>query len=413
MNLWIQPIGDQQTGQSDNRNERPNDSAEFVEIRPMNSRTVEYEPASSPTLTLYQRALLGLLGLLASACGALAVTAWRAVGDLAAQEATRRSDLRGFHAQLVSEVRGLAEKSGMLTSADLCPVRFRFRMPDSQSPPGRPVQVSLQSGDNDWQLVSIGTNAAGIVEFGLVPPGEYRLTATMDDGYSLEHEFAVLPGVPVDRLVLCPNSSDNLHTALQVEWPESLRSCRLRAVCEVERDDVRAGEWTWAPRDRGRLLVMSAAADEAMRDNDDLAGTFQQTGELDTDLATTIPHRFCRISRIRVWHAGSDADPPTELATFAYRAGGGAAGTRPSDIALPAPCPRHERSPNVRTDAWVVRLPPEAEAALRRSLALEAVASNAHPSAPATGPAGSADPFARVIDFWGAGPSRPGPATDN
>jgi hypothetical protein len=29
----------------------------------MNSRTVEYEPASSPALTLYQRALLGLLGL--------------------------------------------------------------------------------------------------------------------------------------------------------------------------------------------------------------------------------------------------------------------------------------------------------------------------------------------------------------
>jgi hypothetical protein len=171
---------------------------------------------------------------------------------------------------------------------------------------------------------------------------------------------------------------------LRVEWPESLRDRRLRAVCEVERDDVRAGEWTWVPGDRGLLLVMSAAADEATCDNDHLAGKLQQTGELDTDLVTSIPHRYCRISRIRVWHAASDSDPPTELATFAYCAGEGAAPTRPSDIALPAPCPRHERSRNVRTDAWVVTLPPEAEAALSRSLALDAVASNVSASVPAT-----------------------------
>jgi hypothetical protein len=190
--------------------------------------------------------------------------------------------------------------------------------------------------------------------------------------------------VPVDRLVLCPNSSDNLHTALQVEWPESLRDCRLRAVCEVVRVDVRAGEWTWAPGDRGRLLVMSAAADEAMRNHDDLAG-FQQTGGLDTDLATTVTHRFCRISRIRVWHAGSDADPPTELATFAYRAGEGAAVTRPSDIALPAPCPRHERSLIIPTDKWVVTLPLEAEAALHRLLAPDADAPNVARRVPAAG----------------------------
>jgi hypothetical protein len=111
----------------------------------MNSRTVEYEPASSPALTLYQRALLGLLGLLALAGATLAVTAWRAAEELATQEATRQSELREFHAKLVSEVRGLAEKSGMLTSADLCPVRFRFRFPDSQSPPGHPVHAVLQS----------------------------------------------------------------------------------------------------------------------------------------------------------------------------------------------------------------------------------------------------------------------------
>jgi hypothetical protein len=189
----------------------------------------------------------------------------------------------------------------------------------------------------------------------------------------------------IDRLVLCPNSSDNLHSALRVEWSDSLRDGRLRAVCEVERDDVRAGEWTWAPRDRGRVLVMSAAGEEAMRDHDDLAGPFQQTGEWDTDLITNVPHRYCRISRIRVWHAGSDADPPTELATFAYCAGEGAAGTRPSDIALPAPCPRHERSLNVRTDEWVVTLPREAEAVLRRSLALDTDTSNTPASVPATG----------------------------
>jgi hypothetical protein len=132
------------------------------------------------------------------------------------------------------------------------------------------------------------------------------------------------------------------------------------------------------------VLVMSAA-EEAIRDHDDVAGPFQQTGELDTDLITGVPHRYCRISRIRVWHAGSDADPPTELATFAYRAGEGAAVTRPSDIALPAPCPRHERSLNVPTDEWVVVLPLEAEAALHRLLALDADAPNVARRVPAAG----------------------------
>jgi hypothetical protein len=67
------------------------------------------------------------------------------VNTFADKEAAEDREFRRFHSELVGEMRRLSENAGMLTSADLCPVRFRLRQGDERSFPALPVLASLMS----------------------------------------------------------------------------------------------------------------------------------------------------------------------------------------------------------------------------------------------------------------------------
>lgn len=331
----------------------------------------EFEsPASS--LTLYQRALLTLLTLLAAACSTLAVTAWRAVDALAAGDAVRQNELRSFHAGLVSELKGLAEQTGILTSADLCPVRFRVRLPGKRNPPARPVHGTIVALDDETRTRQAHSSDSGVLEFGLLSPGGYRLDVATDDGYRLRHEFEVLPGVPVDRLVQCPHRNEcHPPSALRIAWPAPLRERGLVAVCEVAPDEVAVGEWAWTPAEGADVLIVAAPEG---RDADELKELLQQSAGIDAEIRSGIPFRYSRLTGLTVFdlNVGGE-DGPRELGRFLFAGEGSESGKgevlSQNVVMLNCSAPRCEHNPTAHGAAWIVEIPDEVGRALQRAIA--------------------------------------------
>ncbi len=221
---------------------------------------------SSTTQVLWPGALvLASLGF-----GALGVSLWRAVDVAISHDAAFLAQHQQFQKETVTEIRHLAENAGILTSADLCPVRFRLRWDDGRSIPiHRPdCQLERISATDIVHVAHLSMNAGGTIECGLNPPGNYRLTMEMPDGMSLVHDFDVLPGVPVDRMVVAPRSSAGEETAMQVaiDWGDLSTDTPLMAVCRIEPAPYVHGQWTWLPPANWRpvsVIAGNSAADDA------------------------------------------------------------------------------------------------------------------------------------------------------
>lgn len=203
--------------------------------------------------------LFAALGMLALVGGALAAAAWQHVVQQSRLEAVRQWELRKFHAGLLDRVESLAEKSGMLTSADLCPVRFRFRMGVPAVPLSEAYSVSADltgPGAADSPVYCHIRN--GTIEFGLMPSGSYQLRVSAPESYVLEHDFEVLQGVPVDRVVLCPDRSPpGSAIGVEIVWPEGVLADDVICVCDIERDTVTLRDWTWRPTEDGCVRVVA------------------------------------------------------------------------------------------------------------------------------------------------------------
>ncbi len=72
--------------------------------------------------------VLPVLVLIASICtGTLALGLWRSFDVVMARDARMLAEQQKFHTESVAAIQRLAENAGIMTSADLCPVRFRLR----------------------------------------------------------------------------------------------------------------------------------------------------------------------------------------------------------------------------------------------------------------------------------------------
>jgi hypothetical protein len=250
--------------------------------------------------------------------GALAAAIWRSTDQSAAAERSRQAELQDFHTNLIQSMESLAEKSGMLTSSDLCPVRFRIRFPGAWSFPTYDIRADLTApGDENFSAQGIARN--GTLEFGLVPPGRYQVRLRAAESYALEHTFDVLPGVPVDRLVLCPpQAPPGLATAIEVEWPESSAMENSITVCDVEPDDVALGEWTWQPVERPPVRVIAGSGLGLLSDAD-LAWTLAQAQTDGVEVVSGAPYLCCRIRGMTVYRRATGASgAPVQIARCVY-----------------------------------------------------------------------------------------------
>ena len=221
--------------------------------------------------------LAAAMGALALVGAAIAAGMWHGVDQQARQEAERQKELREFHADLLNGVESLAEKSGMLTSADLCPVRFRLRVGTAGGNVPSHTYTALARLIKP-ELQSFRTHRNGRIEYGLMAPGHYQIEFKGVESYMLQHDFDVLPGVPIDRLVLCPPPTPlGLSMPVEINWPDSAAMEDVIAVCEIERNVASLGEWTWQPTEEERLRVIAGVNTHTVSDHDSSTDSTCQT----------------------------------------------------------------------------------------------------------------------------------------
>jgi hypothetical protein len=269
--------------------------------------------------------------------------------------------LKNFHAGLLAEISSLAEKSGMLTSADLCPVRFRLRFADGIGHPSTEWRATLSVVKPGGTTID-HTGAGGIVEFGLMPPGRYHLNLSLADSYTLRDDFEVLPGVPIDRLLRCPHSSPpNLAVAIEIVWPEGVDGDRILAVCDVERDAVTVGECLWRPQEEVPLPLVAATGRGDSAD-EELLWAIDELEPEGAEPVRSVPHRYCRLRGIRVYRCGPEADGSPETTAqcvFGDRGDDGA-------IVCAGPAPGFRWDGGDLNPVWRLPAPDELVAELRR-----------------------------------------------
>jgi hypothetical protein len=261
-------------------------------------------------------------------CGVIA-SIWRGVEFVIARDQRSQVEQERFHAESISALQKLAANAGVLTTADLCPVRFRLRIGDGHNIPsfadgGTKFQLSARTETGLTEVACVNMDSAGTVDFGLNPPGDYRLQLEMPDEMTLTHDFEVLPGVPIDRLVYCPQPAyvDDRRVQIQIAWPPEFQHIPPLAVCLVEPARYVVREWEWQPPPHWEPVLVPASP----YDPDQWASLAEDEGALPGGLTVLeppqIPYVYCQIREISFFVAsspGPDAVPRmTPLTTVCF-----------------------------------------------------------------------------------------------
>ena len=350
-------------------------------FREMDHQTTNLNYARSRTgaardrLDIHRWVSMGAVYLSAASMVMLAITSWRAVDATLARDTGFHAQQREFNHELVAAIEGLADKTGMLTSADYCPVRFRMRFPSGgvlvHQVESTLERLSSESNDREW-YDTIASSPAGLIEYGLRPPGRYRLQLETAGGMKLEHEFDVLPGVPIDRVVICPFEAHAAESPIVVEvvvdWPAELESDDLLALIEIAPGPFETSEWRWEPVP-GESLHALAAADVDQTSTREVIQRLQSDGFFAGDpesnphlaAAVPVPYRFCQVRGITFVHRHLDDQSHERchiLGTLVY-------GQSEQFQSSAAPCwqaagpvPVFEANPT-RDNRWAVVIPPD------------------------------------------------------
>ncbi len=160
-----------------------------------------------------------------------------------------------FHKQFLGDLKQLIDQSPVQATEDLCQVRFRFRFPDGVQVPLTPMEVQLfQREENQGiHLVQLHDRwtTQPVLNFGFLPPGTYRLSLKNSLGMHCDHDFRVMPGVPVDRVDYCPRPCEwhqrkpPFALRIQPVWPIEWDSEPIVAVYHLQAGGQKVEGWAW------------------------------------------------------------------------------------------------------------------------------------------------------------------------
>lgn len=252
---------------------------------------------------------IGAIYLMAFAMLASVGTQWMATQSLVEKTGRLAVEQRQFNESLILSIGQLSERVGWMTSSDLAPVRFRFRCPDGVSiPSGEMLAVltRVTPETNTRSTVHSLNSRNGVMDFGLIGPGRFELSLESSDGLTAVHEFQHLPGVPLDRCVICPHAVDtSLTDARATVVLDS--ECSLDGgivLLKVAPAEFTHEGWTWTPPSSWPEMYIAASTNgerlpletaerwpQLVTAAADKATIFLESG---SDLLT-IPYRYCEV----------------------------------------------------------------------------------------------------------------------
>ena len=322
---------------------------------------------------VHRWASIGCVYVSAVAMVVLAITTWTSVNATLKRSAEANLRQQQFNEGLVESIRDLAEQAGVLTSADFCPVRFRLRFPDGGLPAeGASGRLFSLTDDDPDRIMVRASQASGLIDFGLQPPGDYRLELTSAHGMTLEHEFEVLPGVPIERVVLCPNGPHPAQSPVNVEvivdWPEQFSAHQLIALIEIRPGPFEEQGWCWRPSVDSPLAIaasnsltqdLSEELIEEMCFSGELAG--RATEEIYPAASVPVSYRYCEIWAVTFLLRSRDEASRVQVqsvGTVVFDSEGSGARVSEDDWSVPGSPPTYEADSNI-SNRWKFEIPQE------------------------------------------------------
>ncbi len=187
-------------------------------------------------------ASLSLVGLVWQQSNQSANAAALATRRLAEAQATNQAKTIELLTQSQSTaVEMLKQLQTMSTAAqsprapDWIPVTFKLTMETLDGPPAAGYEATLQSSSSGLfgQAISRESDAGGLVDFGVVHPGDWQFLLSRSEGdqctWKCSGNLNVLPGTSVAKTIVCPNPLPvQSSVKLRVEWPADLAANDLR-----------------------------------------------------------------------------------------------------------------------------------------------------------------------------------------
>jgi hypothetical protein len=205
-----------------------------------------------------QRALVIWCILLTAVSLALAGLMWtqavrsqRMAAEAQAMMAMQMAEAQAAQREMVRQLQAMSKAVEKPQAPDWIPASFKLVQETPEGPPAANVQARLgrgSGGSNKPEAIQRQADANGIVDFGVVQPGdwEYRLELYFPSQptrpiWSAVGNLNVLPGTKIEKVIVCPKASSvQVAVKPRVEWPADLAGKDLL----VEADFGHEG-WTY------------------------------------------------------------------------------------------------------------------------------------------------------------------------
>lgn len=175
------------------------------------------------------------------------------------------------------EALGRAPRESAGQSTDWNPLKFRATWDKSDGAPAAGVRIAIQGpayGAGSASELERTTGPDGIVDFGLVKPGQYLVNAATPSGETIADTTSVamgfleisgnlitiLPGQTQPRELICPSQPPETVISLAIDWPQELKERPLWLICEFTQQPREVAGRKWAPNEpRPQFAVVDSA----------------------------------------------------------------------------------------------------------------------------------------------------------
>jgi hypothetical protein len=203
-----------------------------------------------------QRVLIGTCVLVAAASLALVGMFWQFAVHAQRAVAAQRAEAAAREQEMLKQLKAMSEAVRNPRSLDWNPLKIRLTENTLDGPPVPGVNVALErvhSGNGGGVYGRyLKSDPSGIVDFGLVNPGEYNFSlfqlATGAQGISRRAsvQVSVQPGNDVTKHIVCPKTpAETAPVTIKCSWPADLEKEDLRVFISFEFQARRFSDLVW------------------------------------------------------------------------------------------------------------------------------------------------------------------------